>query len=81
MEVGVLEAKTQLSELLEAAMRGEDVVITRHGKRMAELARVDDEPVDLAAEVKALRDLLAELAPNPEAADIDADLNAMRGRD
>ena len=77
----MLEAKTRLSELLEAAMRGDDVVITRHGKRMAKLARVDEEPVDPAAEVKASRDLLAELAPKPEAADIDADLKAMRGRD
>jgi prevent-host-death family protein len=80
MEVGVLEAKTRLSELLEAAMRGEDVVITRHGKRMVKLAPVT-EPIDVAEEVRLLREHFARTAPNPGAADIDADLNAMRGRD
>lgn len=36
-EVGILEAKTNLSSLLNDVERGEEVVITRHGKRVARL--------------------------------------------
>lgn len=39
-EVGVLEAKTRLSALLDEIERtGEPVVITRHGKAVARLSR------------------------------------------
>lgn len=39
-EVGVLEAKTQLSALLDAIERGEGpITITRHGKPVAMLSR------------------------------------------
>lgn len=38
-EVGVLEAKTNLSSLLDAVEQGgEDIVITRHGKPIARLS-------------------------------------------
>lgn len=37
MRVGVLEAKNRLSELLEAAQRGEEVVITKRGEPVATL--------------------------------------------
>jgi antitoxin (DNA-binding transcriptional repressor) of toxin-antitoxin stability system len=37
--VGVHEAKTQLSRLLEAVERGEDVFITRRGQHVARLTR------------------------------------------
>ncbi len=37
MEVGVLEAKNRLSELLDRARRGEQVTITRHGRPVATL--------------------------------------------
>jgi prevent-host-death family protein len=39
-EVGLYEAKTHLSELVEAAAGGEEIVITKHGKPMARLAPV-----------------------------------------
>ena len=63
IEVGVLEAKTRLSALLDAVERGEGpIVITRHGKRIAVLTR-DEAYVDaklsgeeLAAKLKAFRD-------------------------
>ncbi len=32
MQVNVHEAKTQLSKLIEAALRGEEVIIARNGK-------------------------------------------------
>ena len=39
-EVGILEAKTNLSSLVEAVEKGgEDVHITRHGRRVALLTR------------------------------------------
>jgi prevent-host-death family protein len=37
-EVGAFEAKTHLSRLLDAVEKGERIYITRHGKRIAELA-------------------------------------------
>jgi prevent-host-death family protein len=41
-EVGAFEAKNKLSMLLDAVERGEEVVITRHGKAIARL--VPDRP-------------------------------------
>jgi prevent-host-death family protein len=38
--VGAFEAKTQLSSLLDVVERGEEVVITRHGKAVARLVPV-----------------------------------------
>ncbi|WP_309605337.1 type II toxin-antitoxin system prevent-host-death family antitoxin [Phenylobacterium sp.] len=37
MRVGVLEARNRLSELLAAAQRGEEVVITKRGEPVATL--------------------------------------------
>jgi prevent-host-death family protein len=37
MQVNVHEAKTQLSKLIEAARRGEDVIIAKNGKPVAKL--------------------------------------------
>ena len=37
MKVGVFEAKQMLSELVERAARGEEIVITRRGKELARL--------------------------------------------
>jgi prevent-host-death family protein len=42
MQVNVHEAKAQLSELLERAARGEEVVIAKRGKPFVRLVRVDD---------------------------------------
>jgi len=39
--VGTFEAKTHLSSLLDRVAAGEDVVITRHGKPIARLVRID----------------------------------------
>lgn len=57
--VGAFEAKTHLSSLLERVERGEEVLITRHGKPIARLvpaAAADRAQVDEAiAKLKALR--------------------------
>lgn len=41
MQVNMLEAKTQLSKLVEAALRGEDVVIANRGKPVVRLVRAE----------------------------------------
>ena len=40
MEIGVFEARNRLSELLERAAQGEEVVITKHGRPAARLTSV-----------------------------------------
>jgi prevent-host-death family protein len=40
MQVNVHEAKTQLSKLIEAALRGEDVIIARDGKPAVKLTAI-----------------------------------------
>ena len=45
IEVGVSEAKTNLSRLLERAMAGEKVIIKRSGKPLVRLTPVKPAPV------------------------------------
>lgn len=40
MTVGMHEAKTHLSQLVERALAGEEIVLTRHGKPVARLTPV-----------------------------------------
>ena len=57
MTIGAFEAKTHFSALLERVAKGEEVIITRHGKPVARLvpaavidrARVDEAIVRLKA--------------------------------
>ena len=59
LTIGAFEAKTHFSALLERVARGEEVIITKHGKPVARLvpaAVVDRSRVDQAiARLKALR--------------------------
>jgi prevent-host-death family protein len=59
LTVGAFEAKTHLSSLLERVERGEEVLITRHGRAIARLvpaAVADRAQVDEAiARLKAMR--------------------------
>ncbi len=43
------EAKTHLSQLVERAEAGEEVVIQRNGKPVARLVPIDEEPRSLAS--------------------------------
>jgi prevent-host-death family protein len=47
--VGMHEAKTRLSQLVERAEAGEDIVITRNGKPVARLAAIAEQERSLAA--------------------------------
>jgi prevent-host-death family protein len=42
MEIGAFEAKNKLSNLLERAERGEEIVITRRGKPVAKLVPMSE---------------------------------------
>jgi prevent-host-death family protein len=46
--VGIFEAKQKLSELVERALRGERIRITRRGKVAAEIGPAQSEAADLA---------------------------------
>ncbi len=60
-EVGVLEAKTHLSALLDEVSAGAEVVITRHGKAIAKLVPSEPRPRDRREAVAAIRALRAEI--------------------
>ncbi|HEY3798274.1 MAG TPA: type II toxin-antitoxin system prevent-host-death family antitoxin [Caulobacteraceae bacterium] len=69
-EVGVLEAKTHLSALLEEVSAGAEVLITRHGKAIARLMPCEPQPRDRRAAVADMRALRNELetkyGPDPD---------------
>ncbi len=55
MSIGAYDAKTRLSELLDRVERGEQIVITRHGKPIARL--IPEGGHDRAAALAALEEL------------------------
>jgi prevent-host-death family protein len=59
--VGIFEAKTHLSALVDRVELGEEIVITRHGKPVARLMPVaDDERADRLKAIRELKDFRAE---------------------
>jgi prevent-host-death family protein len=60
--VGIFDAKTHLSSLVDEVERGGEVVITRHGKPVAKLVRAEKPDVRLTPEqVERRRQALKEL--------------------
>lgn len=57
--VGMFEAKTNLSALVEEVEKGGQVVITRHGKPVAKLVRAEPELTEeeIAKRTAAIREL------------------------
>ena len=59
IKVGAYEAKTQFSALLEKVERGEEVLITRHGKPVARLTKAQTASLedidDAIARIKEMR--------------------------
>ena len=53
--IGAFEAKNTLGTLLDRAQRGEEIVITRHGKPVARLVPTKDRIDQRQAQVAALR--------------------------
>lgn len=65
--VGAFEAKTKFSELLDRVERGEEIVVTRHGKTVARLvpeggregaAERDAQAAELLSEFRRVREML-----------------------
>ncbi|MCC5870722.1 MAG: type II toxin-antitoxin system prevent-host-death family antitoxin [Gammaproteobacteria bacterium] len=80
MQVNILDAKNQLSELLKKAQRGEEIIIANRGQPVARLV-----PVSSNAPAGGKRNFLAWLDAHPlpphrtaTAAEIDAAIEAER---
>ena len=54
-QVGVYEAKSKLSQLVEQVEHGESVVITRHGRPVARLVPMEIERPNVAETIAAIR--------------------------
>jgi prevent-host-death family protein len=57
--VGIFDAKTHLSSLIDEVEKGGEIVITRHGKPVARLVRAEDKlsPEQVEKRQKAWREL------------------------
>jgi prevent-host-death family protein len=53
--VSAYEAKTHLPRLIRAVERGETVIITRHGKPVAQLGPVEDHSTDVAEVIERMK--------------------------
>lgn len=80
MRVGVLEAKNRLSELLEAAQRGEEVVITKRGEPVATLNAIRKRlsPEEAEALMRRVRERRERLALTITQEEIRADIEEGR---
>lgn len=81
--VGMFEAKTNLSALVEEVEKGGSVIITRHGKPVAKLVRAEAElsEEEIASKTEALlalRKLANELKINASQDEIKAWINEGR---
>ncbi len=66
MTVGVFEAKTKLSELLDKVAAGEEVIITKRGVPVAYLSGIEDRRDRTRAALTALRALRSQVKPGPD---------------
>ena len=64
MEVGVRQAKAEMSKLIEAVLNGQRVVITNHGRALVELVPVRPEPKDSSRAYGSMKGILAKLPPD-----------------
>lgn len=55
-EIGAFEAKNKLAHLLDLAEKGEEIIITRHGKQVARLGPIQ-KPFDRQAARQAVEDI------------------------
>jgi prevent-host-death family protein len=53
--VSAYEAKTHLPRLIRAVERGETVIITRHGKPVAQLGPIEDRSTDVAEVIERMK--------------------------
>lgn len=55
--VGAFEAKTHLAKLLDEVERGEEIVITRHGKPVARLSAANAQVEDLRDSISRIKEI------------------------
>ncbi|MGB7845448.1 MAG: type II toxin-antitoxin system prevent-host-death family antitoxin [Candidatus Acidiferrum sp.] len=55
-EIGAFEAKNKLGHLLDLAEKGEEIIITRHGKQVARLVPMK-KPFDREAALRAVEEI------------------------
>jgi prevent-host-death family protein len=59
--VGASEARTRLANLIRAVEHGDTVIITRHGKPVAQLVPIKDERARVAEAMESIRRLRRQL--------------------
>ncbi len=47
LEINVKEARSNLSSILDRVEKGEDIIITRRGKRVARISNIENNPTPL----------------------------------
>lgn len=70
MEVGIFEAKTHFSDLVERAGRGEEITVTKRGKPVARIVPIEEPAKSVQEVVDEIRASRVNLGP-------DIDLRAM----
>lgn len=46
-EINIKEARSRFTAIIESAAKGEDIIITRRGKPIAHLTRINEKPMPL----------------------------------
>ena len=72
MDVSIAEAKNRLPEIIRAVERGQDVIITRHGKAVAQITRP---PAGRKAQLGGMKDRIKLLPGWDDPVDLDAFLS------
>ena len=76
--VGIYEAKSRFSALLELVEQGEEVRITRHGKEVVRMLPVRRRPVITDEQIARELDQIAALQASIRPAVVDDDASALR---
>ena len=69
MEIGVREAKSGFSKLIKAALKGEEVVITNHGRALVRVVAEVPSQADRSRAFGSLKHLLADLPADWDSAE------------
>lgn len=68
--VGSYEAKTHLTELLQAAEKGETIIVTRRGKPIAKIEPYRSQPMSIDAIAQEFENLRLSLKPGGSLRDL-----------
>jgi len=55
MEIGIFEAKTHLSDLVERAGRGEEITVTKRGKPVARIVPLEQPEMTIQEAIDSIR--------------------------